>query len=648
MQLQRIEFVKMCIKSCILCGLILFYAAYAAPASYLITLRNFAQTQCPLYESLLMKSPFLDQCSDKRPLHLGWKDRNVILCLMYSNVFKHFCKTTNLISVYESAGRNLTKEFQEASLELSHQPVKVCNSLQNISTSVLTADVVKIFNDSTKCKWLCSNFDTDLVVDICSLTSVMWELTEKNIAKGTTVGKVLQQETTNPSEKNSSPAVTSKSSTNTSINTEVNQDKPSIEADINKNKASVEADITKASIEVDVDKNKASIDTDVNKNKASINADVNENKPSIDADVDHNKVSVDTDVNQQHSSKESAIETKTDHAHKTNGDKPTIVDQVEDHSKGSIKLSQPSDDSTLSKDVVTSKDKKNSQKVTAHGNSGPETATEDAKSLPVKPNLSDTKNVEVPINSVITGEASDHNKDFNENMEPKTKSDAKVIPKNQKQNNLDIANVDSKVNPKDTPVESKEKVIPGVKNQSNTTQVVPQNEHKKIEDSPDTKADDINLEGDIDDEDLKYEGEDNEEPPLLQKPTKGKGDNAEEEDGELAPPKYGEVKNKVDVVKPKEIDEDNVNIAANYQNQNIDDSDSYFFSYFMMVCVVFIFGYVAYHNKQKILALVLEGRRGRRSSRTRRPNSSNYRKLDSTLEEAVTSSCNKNSTQVIY
>lgn len=56
----------------------------------------------------------------------------------------------------------------------------------------------------------------------------------------------------------------------------------------------------------------------------------------------------------------------------------------------------------------------------------------------------------------------------------------------------------------------------------------------------------------------------------------------------------------VEKAKPLEIDEDASNIAVNFENQNIDDSDSYFFSYFMMVCIMFICGYVAYHNKQKV------------------------------------------------
>lgn len=80
----------------------------------------------------------------------------------------------------------------------------------------------------------------------------------------------------------------------------------------------------------------------------------------------------------------------------------------------------------------------------------------------------------------------------------------------------------------------------------------------------------------------------------------------------------------------------------------VNEDDSYFFFYFMVVCVAFVLGYVGYHNKQKILAIVLEGRKGRRSQR-RRPNSANYHKLDCNLEEAVTSTCsNKSTTNVIY
>lgn len=48
----------------------------------------------------------------------------------------------------------------------------------------------------------------------------------------------------------------------------------------------------------------------------------------------------------------------------------------------------------------------------------------------------------------------------------------------------------------------------------------------------------------------------------------------------------------------------------------------------------------------QILALALEGR-SRKGTR-RRPNTSAYRKLDSNLEEAVTSTCSTSVTHVIY
>ncbi|KAJ6639140.1 Trans-Golgi network integral membrane protein 2 [Pseudolycoriella hygida] len=89
--------------------------------------------------------------------------------------------------------------------------------------------------------------------------------------------------------------------------------------------------------------------------------------------------------------------------------------------------------------------------------------------------------------------------------------------------------------------------------------------------------------------------------------------------------------------------------------QNIDpfinDDDSNFFTYFMFVLLVCVIAYVVYHNKSKMLALLLEGRRSSsngRSGLSRRKHTAAYRKLDSNLEEAITSSANGRSTQVIY
>lgn len=78
------------------------------------------------------------------------------------------------------------------------------------------------------------------------------------------------------------------------------------------------------------------------------------------------------------------------------------------------------------------------------------------------------------------------------------------------------------------------------------------------------------------------------------------------------------------------------------------EEESHFFTYFMVVSLVCIAGYIGYHNKQKVLAIVLEGRRSRNNRGRRRPSTASYRKLDCTLEEAVTSQCNANVTHVIY
>lgn len=84
-----------------------------------------------------------------------------------------------------------------------------------------------------------------------------------------------------------------------------------------------------------------------------------------------------------------------------------------------------------------------------------------------------------------------------------------------------------------------------------------------------------------------------------------------------------------------------------YHSMRTDD-ESHFFTYFTIVSLISVAAYIGYHNKQKILAIVLEGRRSRSNRGRRRPSTANYRKLDCTLEEAVTSQCNANVTHVIY
>lgn len=82
--------------------------------------------------------------------------------------------------------------------------------------------------------------------------------------------------------------------------------------------------------------------------------------------------------------------------------------------------------------------------------------------------------------------------------------------------------------------------------------------------------------------------------------------------------------------------------------------DSNFFSYFLFMMFVCILCYVAYHNKSKLLALVLEGRRtnsGRGGFNKGRKHTAAYRKLDSNLEEAITSNAtasSRSTSQIIY
>uniref|UniRef100_A0A182W3M3 Uncharacterized protein n=1 Tax=Anopheles minimus TaxID=112268 RepID=A0A182W3M3_9DIPT len=85
-----------------------------------------------------------------------------------------------------------------------------------------------------------------------------------------------------------------------------------------------------------------------------------------------------------------------------------------------------------------------------------------------------------------------------------------------------------------------------------------------------------------------------------------------------------------------------------------EQKDSNFFTYFLFAMFSCAMLYVAYHNKSKLLALVVEGRRtnsGRGGFSKGRKHTAAYRKLDSNLEEAITSgsgSGGHSSSQIIY
>lgn len=85
-----------------------------------------------------------------------------------------------------------------------------------------------------------------------------------------------------------------------------------------------------------------------------------------------------------------------------------------------------------------------------------------------------------------------------------------------------------------------------------------------------------------------------------------------------------------------------------------EEGDSNFFSYFLFVMFACIVCYVGYHNKSKLLALALEGRRsstGRGGFSKGRKHTAAYRKLDSNLEEAIMSNSaasSRSQQQIIY
>jgi len=76
------------------------------------------------------------------------------------------------------------------------------------------------------------------------------------------------------------------------------------------------------------------------------------------------------------------------------------------------------------------------------------------------------------------------------------------------------------------------------------------------------------------------------------------------------------------------------------------DEPSSFFGYFILLSIVAIIAYLVFHNKQKILALVLEGRR--RQGNRRRSGGREYRKLDSNLEDTMDPGKETSLRQVIY
>ncbi|XP_078316782.1 uncharacterized protein LOC111120062 isoform X2 [Crassostrea virginica] len=65
------------------------------------------------------------------------------------------------------------------------------------------------------------------------------------------------------------------------------------------------------------------------------------------------------------------------------------------------------------------------------------------------------------------------------------------------------------------------------------------------------------------------------------------------------------------------------------------ESEGHFMAYFLTAVVLCVAGYVIFHNKQKIVAFIVEGRTGRRSSR--RSNKGGYSKLKPSVDDVMPS-----------
>lgn len=96
--------------------------------------------------------------------------------------------------------------------------------------------------------------------------------------------------------------------------------------------------------------------------------------------------------------------------------------------------------------------------------------------------------------------------------------------------------------------------------------------------------------------------------------------------------------------------ETNIKTSISSVGNDLDaeNADSNFFSYFMFLMFISVVFYIIYHNKTKVLALLLEGRRSRNGRSRRKPHSTEYRKLESNLEEAIQSNNQVMNQQIIY
>lgn len=176
--------------------------------------------------------------------------------------------------------------------------------------------------------------------------------------------------------------------------------------------------------------------------------------------------------------------------------------------------------------------------------------------------------------------------------------------------------------------------------------------------------------GDDDGDDGDYGMEEKIPVPELSKQDDKKSEKTNENSNKVneAPPPQ-EVKIPTHNKKPTQVGDsfevDSGRLEGSRVSEMIDDpfyeeTDSNFFAYFLCVMALCVLGYVTYHNKNKLLGLMLEGRRGssgrggstsgsrRGRGGSSRKHTAAYQKLDSNLEEAITSTGQSRTSQIIY
>merc|ERR1719430_116434 len=133
----------------------------------------------------------------------------------------------------------------------------------------------------------------------------------------------------------------------------------------------------------------------------------------------------------------------------------------------------------------------------------------------------------------------------------------------------------------------------------------------------------------------------------------GKGANPDPVKEEAGDDDISKKENAMDVDAPEVKEESKVDtpLETSFEMQMgsgaADPPQSNFFSYFIVLAIITIIAYLVFHNKKKILGLIVEGRSGRQAGR-RRSGGREYRKLDSNVEDMMETGRETSMRQVIY